>query len=167
MSKQSREPHLTPPAQRLWERIPLPMQRKVLDNVWCHTCGKATTMVNYSGQIKAGDLLLTGLCATCGEKVARLLESAETAQPDKRKRKHRAALAERYPYLAAWVKEAGSIEIGYTYSGHEHSFLRVIQHTALIWSGDGLYVSLDDALAEIEAAIARWCEQQDITLEEL
>jgi hypothetical protein len=29
------------------------------------------------------------------------------------------------------------------------------------------YTSLDDALAEMEAAIARWCEQQGITLEEL
>jgi hypothetical protein len=74
---------------------------------------------------------------------------------------------ERYPYLSAWMKEAGSIEIGYTYSGHEHSFLRVIQYTDLIWSSDRKYTSLDDALAEMEAAIARWCEEQGITLGDL
>jgi endogenous inhibitor of DNA gyrase (YacG/DUF329 family) len=47
----------------------------VLDNVWCPACRKATTMTQYSGQVKEGDLLLTGRCATCGQKVARLLES--------------------------------------------------------------------------------------------
>jgi hypothetical protein len=143
------------------------MQRRVLDNVWCRTCGKATTMVKYSGQVKEGDLVLTGNCATCGEKVARLLESAETAQLDRRERKNMAAQADRHPYLSAWMKEAGSIEIGYTYSGHEHSFLRVIQHTDLIWSSDRTYASLDDALDEMEAAIARWCEEQGIRLGDL
>jgi hypothetical protein len=74
---------------------------------------------------------------------------------------------ERYPYLSAWVKQAGSIEIGYSYGGHEQSLLRIIHYTDLIWSDDRPYASLDDALAEMEAAIARWCEQQGITLEEL
>ena len=124
-------------------------------------------MVKYSGQVKQGDLLLTGICATCGEKMARLLESAEVKQSHRRERKNMAAVNERYPYLSAWVKEAGSIEMGYSYSGYEHSFLRVIQYTDLIWSSDRTYASLDDALAEMEAAIARWCEEQGIMLGEL
>lgn len=68
-------PTFTMPAQRIWERIPQPIQRKLLDNVWCSACRKVTTMVQYSGQVKEGDLLLTGLCVTCGKEVARLLES--------------------------------------------------------------------------------------------
>lgn len=68
-------PTFSAPAQRIWARIPQPIQRKVLDNVWCPTCRKATTMTQYSGQIKEGDLLLSGRCATCGQKVARLLEA--------------------------------------------------------------------------------------------
>lgn len=78
-----------------------------------------------------------------------------------------AVVDERYPYLSAWVKETGSIEMGYSYSGYEHSFLRVIQYTDLIWSSDRTYASLDDALAEMEAAIARWCEEQGIMLGDL
>jgi endogenous inhibitor of DNA gyrase (YacG/DUF329 family) len=70
------QPTFTTPAQRMWQRIPPSSQRKVLDNVWCPECRKATTMIEYSGQVKAGDLLLTGRCTTCGKKVARLLESA-------------------------------------------------------------------------------------------
>jgi DNA invertase Pin-like site-specific DNA recombinase len=68
-------PTFTAAAQRLWTRLPQPIQRKVLDHVWCSTCGKTTTMVQYSGQVREGDLLLTGLCAACGNKVVRLLES--------------------------------------------------------------------------------------------
>ncbi len=69
------QPTFTAPAQRIWEKIPQPIQRKVLDNVWCPACRKATTMTQYNGQVKEGDLLLTGRCATCGQRVARLLES--------------------------------------------------------------------------------------------
>jgi hypothetical protein len=76
MSEEPHDPYFTPPAQRIWEKIPSPMQRRVLDNVWCRTCGKATTMVKYSGQVREGDLVLTGICEACGEKVVRLLESA-------------------------------------------------------------------------------------------
>jgi endogenous inhibitor of DNA gyrase (YacG/DUF329 family) len=68
-------PNFTAPAQHLWARIPQLMQRKVLDTVWCPTCRKATTMIHYSGRVIEGDLLLTGRCAACGNKVARLLES--------------------------------------------------------------------------------------------
>ena len=36
---------------------------------------KATTVVNYSGQLKGGDLLLEGECERCGNSVARLIEN--------------------------------------------------------------------------------------------
>jgi hypothetical protein len=124
-------------------------------------------MVKYSGEVKQGDLLLTGICTTCGEQVARLLETSETAQLHGKKGKSSTTLDQKYPYLSAWVKEAGSIEIGYNNSGHDQSFLRVIQYTDLIWRSDHTYVSLDDVLSEMEAAIAQWCEEQGITLGEL
>ena len=50
------------------------MQRRLLDNVWCSRYRQVTTMVDYRGQIKQGDLVLTGTCATCGATVARLVE---------------------------------------------------------------------------------------------
>ncbi len=58
----------------------------------------------------------------------------------------------------------GSIEIGYLYDAPDASFLRVIQYTDLIWSSDKHYASLDEALTEIEDAIANWCRDQGITL---
>ena len=72
---------------------------------------------------------------------------------------------ERYPKLSAWVKQEGRIEIGYSYHPHDRSFLRVIQYTDLIWSSDQSYASLDEALAEMEDAVGKWCDQQGITLE--
>ena len=74
------------------------------------------------------------------------------------------AFAESYPMLAAWVREAGSVEIGYLYDVPDASFLRVIHYTELIWSSDKTYASLDEALAEIEDAITKWCAGQGITL---
>ena len=74
------------------------------------------------------------------------------------------SLDEKYPHLLAWVREIGSIEIGYFYDAPESSFLRVIQYTDLIWSSDETYSSLEEAFAEMEAAIAKWCEEQGISL---
>ncbi len=71
---------------------------------------------------------------------------------------------EKYPFIAAWVKEMGPIEIGYLYDAPDASFLRVIQYTDLIWSSEMRYASLDKALAEMEDAIANWCDEQGITL---
>ena len=38
---------------------------------------------------------------------------------------------EKYPYIAAWVKEMGPIEIGYLYDTPDALFLRVIQYRDL------------------------------------
>lgn len=74
------------------------------------------------------------------------------------------SLDETYPTLAAWVKQEGRIEIGYGYDANDRSFLRVIQYTDVIWCSDRTYTSLDEALAEMEEAIAQWCREQGISL---
>ena len=45
-------------------------------NVWCGHCGHETTITNFSGTIKGGDLLLVGKCAECHGDVARVIEGA-------------------------------------------------------------------------------------------
>jgi hypothetical protein len=61
----------------VWSAI-LPHHRElVLRNVFCVKCGGITEMVNFSGKMKKGDLVLTGSCAKCGGKVLRILESSE------------------------------------------------------------------------------------------
>jgi hypothetical protein len=74
------------------------------------------------------------------------------------------AFEEKYPYLATWVKQAGPIQIGYSYNPYDPSLLRVIHFTELIWSSDQLYSSLDDAFVDMEKAIITWCAEQGITL---
>ena len=71
---------------------------------------------------------------------------------------------EKYPHLAVWVKEMGPIEIGYLSDAPDASFLRVIHYTDLIWSSEKPYASLDNALAEMEDAIATWCDEHGIPL---
>ncbi len=64
----------TPDAERLWRSIPLNKQELLLHNVWCSKCHDMTTITKCRGREKQGNLILTGVCATCGRKVARVIE---------------------------------------------------------------------------------------------
>ena len=70
------EGKFSPEAAIVWSAI-LPHHKvKVLENVFCVKCG-VTEMVKFSGEMKKGDLILTGSCAKCGGRVVRLIESSE------------------------------------------------------------------------------------------
>ena len=69
-------PKFTAPAARLWSAIPADRRKLLLANVWCGQCRQSVTIVNFSGAIKARDLLLVGKCSECQGDVARLIESA-------------------------------------------------------------------------------------------
>ncbi len=68
-------PRFTAPAANLWAAIPTDTRKMLLSNVWCGKCRHEVTIANYSGAVKAGDLLLVGLCSECRGDVARLIES--------------------------------------------------------------------------------------------
>ena len=68
-------PQFTPPAAKLWEAIPADARKRLLSNVWCGKCRHEVTITNFTGAVKAGDLLLVGKCAVCHADVARLIES--------------------------------------------------------------------------------------------
>jgi hypothetical protein len=68
-------PNFTTPAAKLWAAIPPDKRKLLLSNVWCGTCRRDVTITNFSGTVKAGDLLLVGKCAECQGDVARLIES--------------------------------------------------------------------------------------------
>ena len=62
----------------LWGAIPIVMQEKILNNVYCVICQTSVSIVNFAGNVDGhGDLILTGSCEVCGQKVVRLLETAE------------------------------------------------------------------------------------------
>jgi hypothetical protein len=64
-----------PNARKIWEAIPLEYRTRILNNVWCGNCIKTTTIVNYFGQLKDGNLVLEGECKRCGKAVARFIEN--------------------------------------------------------------------------------------------
>jgi len=69
-------PTFTAPAAKLWAAISSESKKLLLANVWCGKCGHAVTIKNFSGAVKAGDLLLVGKCSECHGDVARLIESS-------------------------------------------------------------------------------------------
>ena len=64
----------TPQAKWFWDSIPEHFQAKIIGAVWCPHCRESTTIINFKGNIKQGDLLLRGECLRCGGAVARLVE---------------------------------------------------------------------------------------------
>lgn len=67
-------PKFTDPAAKLWATIPAETKKLLLANVWCGSCRHSVTITNFTGAVKAGDLLWVGLCAECRGDVARLIE---------------------------------------------------------------------------------------------
>jgi hypothetical protein len=65
---------LTKQASRFWNAIPGDAREKILANVYCGHCRDAVSIVNVSGVVKGGNLVLNGNCAQCGQDVARLVE---------------------------------------------------------------------------------------------
>ena len=68
-------PKFTAPAAKLRSKIPPDQRKLLLSNVWCWKCKHAVTITNFSGAVKAGNLLLVGVCAECHQDVARLIET--------------------------------------------------------------------------------------------
>jgi C4-type Zn-finger protein len=67
----------TPEAALLWSSIAPKDRELILKNVYCPGCSDSAEMVRFSGEVKAGDVILTGSCAKCGHKVLRVLETSE------------------------------------------------------------------------------------------
>ena len=65
--------NFTSMARRMWESIPPEGREKLVANPHCSS---GTTIIDFSGSVKSGDLLLEGRCQTCGKRVARLIEGA-------------------------------------------------------------------------------------------
>lgn len=66
----------TPQAQLFWDSIPEHLQVKIIGAVWCSHCGDRTTIINFKGNIRQGDLILCGECICCGSTAVRLLEGS-------------------------------------------------------------------------------------------
>ena len=68
---------LSPQAKKHWEKIPQSVRVKLLNNVYCTDCRGVTGIGEISGSVDRGDLVLKGICTTCGSQVARRIETSE------------------------------------------------------------------------------------------
>jgi hypothetical protein len=49
-----------------------------LAKVFCSQCAVGVTIINYTGAVKNGNIILRGSCAVCGHEVVRLLDGSGT-----------------------------------------------------------------------------------------
>jgi len=54
--------------------IPADKRSLLLGNVWCPDCSKPVTICDFAMEKAGKDIVLRGFCATCGHKVARVIE---------------------------------------------------------------------------------------------
>ena len=80
-------PTFTTPAAKLWAAIPTETRKLLISNVWCGKCRREVTITNFSGAVKAGDLLLVGVCSECRSDVARVVEMGGVVMPPCRSKK--------------------------------------------------------------------------------
>ena len=66
----------------------------------------------------------------------------------------------RFPYVAAWVRHHGRLEVGY----HEFSvsFIRAHDPGGTVWEGASDYPTLDDAFAAADEGLAGWLRRMGI-----
>ena len=67
------------------------------------------------------------------------------------------SFAEQYPHIAEFVDDYGWIEVGY--DEFSEAFIRALDMGGAVWMGKSSYPSLDDALADLEKALAAWMKE--------
>ena len=61
-------------AMQKFNQIPDDMKAKILSNVYCSNCKDTVKIVEFTATTDRDDLLLSGKCAKCSKKIARLIE---------------------------------------------------------------------------------------------
>lgn len=64
-------------AATLWGTIPKEARERILNNVFCVKCRGSVEIINFTGEERDGNLVLTGSCAQCGHEVVRLVETSQ------------------------------------------------------------------------------------------
>ncbi len=67
-------PKLSAPASKLWNAIPADVKKRLLANVYCGHCRGGVSIINVTGTVQGGVLVLNGNCAACENEVARAIE---------------------------------------------------------------------------------------------
>ncbi|HEU4322488.1 MAG TPA: hypothetical protein VFS21_04990 [Roseiflexaceae bacterium] len=67
---------------------------------------------------------------------------------------------ERYPYLATWVREYGSVAFGQEHSSP--SMVRIFDDDGMVWESETYYPTLDEALEAANGALEDLAERGEI-----
>jgi hypothetical protein len=59
-------PKFTQPAARIWNAISPDDQQTLVSKAWCSKCRQEVTVSDYKGSVRAGHVLLNGVCSLCG-----------------------------------------------------------------------------------------------------
>jgi hypothetical protein len=73
--KETNTAKLTAPAARIWDAIPPKDRKKLLATAWCSHCREEVKLKDYSGSVKAGNVVLVGTCSECGGAAFRIVEA--------------------------------------------------------------------------------------------
>ena len=65
--------------------------------------------------------------------------------------------SDHYPHIARFVDRYGWIEVGY--DDFSDAFIRALDMGGTVWIGKSSYASVDDALADMEQALAAWMKE--------
>jgi hypothetical protein len=68
-------------AQRFWDAIAPRTQQMLLTSVWCCQCRDAVTLVDVSGRMERGNLILHGRCENYRTEIARMIEGPASQRP--------------------------------------------------------------------------------------
>ncbi len=93
----------TTQAKVIWESIPQPVRLKLLNNVFCVECKATAGVGKIKMTVESGDLLINGVCTSCGSKVARLVESKFEA-PEKPRSSNAQSLGSHNPDISLLVQ---------------------------------------------------------------
>ena len=72
--KETNAEKFTAPAARIWDAIPTDAQKTLLENAWCSRCRHEVILKDFSGSVKAGNVVLVGTCSECGGAASRIVE---------------------------------------------------------------------------------------------
>jgi hypothetical protein len=70
----------------------------------------------------------------------------------------RSSLAATYPTIALWASGYGWVEFGI--DGLDRPFARALDEGGIVWEGQALYESLDEALGDMEERLTRFMEEE-------
>ena len=67
-------PSSPPWPPEIWASIPADVKKRLLSNVGCSQCRREVTIRNFTGAVKAGELMPVGMCSECRGDVAGVVE---------------------------------------------------------------------------------------------